>query len=80
MTDVFVTEKFIKQVRDERRQGKIHHELNIRHDKDGDRIIIETCKGRARRPLILVEDGKSLFTEERKRQLEKLWRCRSIRN
>jgi len=81
MTDVFLDENFIgsvddakdfiSKVKSERRQGKLPSELNIFYDKRLDEIYIECSRGRARRPLIVVEDGKSKLTEELLNKLKK---------
>ncbi len=57
-------EEFVANIRKERREGKITPNLNIRYDKDMDIIRIYTEAGRARRPLIVVENGKSKLTDE----------------
>jgi len=81
MADVFLNgkftgtvespDKFVKQVREERRQNKIVSDLNISYTKDSDTVTIEMGGGRARRPLIIIEDAKSTLTDDRKKQLEK---------
>src|SRR3989344_1124848 len=74
MTDVFINERyvgnaenakdFVKKIRAERRKGALPTELNFFYDEDYDEIHIDTTKGRARRPMIIVENGKSKLTEE----------------
>src|SRR3989338_4539688 len=80
MTDIFLNEKFIgtvesnkeflKYVRSERRKGKLPSELNIRYDDTLDDVYIDTSTGRARRPLIIVENSKSKLTEKHIEQLK----------
>ena len=80
MTDIFLNEKFIgtvesnkeflKYVRSERRKGKLPSELNIRYDDSFDEVYIDTSTGRARRPLIIVENSKSKLTEKHIEQLK----------
>ena len=80
MTDIFLNEKFIgtvesnkeflKYVRSERRKGKLPSELNIRYDDSFDEVYIDTSTGRARRPLIIVENSKSKLTEKHAEQLK----------
>ena len=74
MIDVFIDEKyigkvdsaedFIKSVKDERRKGKLPPELNVSFNKRFNEINLEISRGRARRPLIIVEDGKSRLTQD----------------
>jgi len=81
MTDVFFngvflgeTDKpkdFIKQLRVERRKGVITDMLNLFYDEEYDNIEVSTEKGRARRPLIIVEKGKSKLTKEVLAKLDK---------
>ena len=81
MADVYLDEKFIGTVQDgkdfyknfimERRKGKISRETNIRYYEKFDEVYIESSKGRARRPLIVVSDGVPLITEKHIAQLKK---------
>ena len=57
-------EEFTEEMRRKRRAGEIPNEMNITYYDENNEIYIFTDPGRARRPLILVEDGESLFTEE----------------
>ncbi|MCX6707481.1 MAG: DNA-directed RNA polymerase subunit B, partial [Candidatus Woesearchaeota archaeon] len=45
--------------------------LNINHDPMKDEIMIENAKGRIRRPLIVVKEGRPILTEKHVQQLEK---------
>ncbi len=81
ITDVFLNgkivgtvknpEKFVESIRSMRRNNKITSKLNIAYDERLDRVVVLTEKGRARRPLIVVENGESLFTEEVEKKLKK---------
>lgn len=81
MTDVFVNEKFIglvenareyvRKIREERRTGKLPTSLNIRYNEKSDEITIDTSRGRARRPLLVVEKGVPKLTIEHIRKLER---------
>ena len=62
---------FIDQVISERRRGKLTANLNVYHQKEYNQVFIEASKGRVRRPLIVVKDGKSTLTEKQVAQLEK---------
>jgi len=74
MADVYINKKyfgtvddsegFIKNLKKARREGKISTSLNIYYDGNYKEIHIESIKGRARRPLILVENGKSKLKNE----------------
>ncbi|MBI2671664.1 DNA-directed RNA polymerase subunit B [Candidatus Woesearchaeota archaeon] len=80
MIDVFIDERyagkvenaeeFIKLVKEERRKGKLPPELNISFSKRYNEINVEISRGRARRPLIIVEDGKSRLTPDIINQVE----------
>ena len=73
MTDVYLDEKFIgtienpkefiKIVKQERRKNKLPVSLNIFHYESSNEIFIEISRGRARRPLVVVENGQSKLTE-----------------
>ena len=81
MTEVYLNSKFIgetedpilfsEQFKSERRKGTIANNANIFYNEKGDIIEIESNKGRARRPLIIVKDGIPLLTEKHVKQLEK---------
>jgi len=81
MTDVYINEKFIgtidnhkdliRFIRSERRTGKLPTELNFYYDEDFDEIHIDVTRGRAKRPLIVVEQGKSTLTPKHIEQLKK---------
>lgn len=74
MTEVFLDnryignvenpEEFIQKVKDERRKGKVDSEVNLSYNQDYERINVVTTTGRARRPLIVVKDGKLTLTKE----------------
>ncbi len=74
MADVYLNEKYIgnvdnakeyvKQLRNERRKGALPLELNFYYNDDFDEINIDTTKGRVRRPLLVVENGKLKLTEK----------------
>ncbi len=63
-------EEFVREVRSRRREGKISNSLNIVNDKTFDEIYVDVSRGRTRRPVIIVKNGKSKLTEEIKRKLE----------
>jgi len=61
--------KFIDGVRKQRRNGTIEYQVNITKDRELNEIVINSDSGRARRPLIIVENGIPLVKEE---HIEKL--------
>ncbi|MBS3143958.1 DNA-directed RNA polymerase subunit B [Candidatus Woesearchaeota archaeon] len=81
MTDVFIDQRFVgsvenpkvfaKKVREERQKGKISGTVNLAYKPELNEIHVETSKGRVRRPLIIVENGKSKFTAEHIKKIEK---------
>ncbi len=73
MADVFLDNKyignadnakeFIRNVKAKRAGDKLLGSVNLIYEPKLDEVYIETSKGRLRRPLIRVENGKPLFTE-----------------
>ncbi len=80
MADVYINKKFVGEVDDaqefrdkfveKRRNGDVQEFVNIYVKEEHDEIYIETCKGRYCRPLIVVEDGEPLVTEDHIEKLE----------
>jgi DNA-directed RNA polymerase subunit B' len=80
MSEVYLDEKyvgtidhpkeFIKTIKEERRKQKISNTINVAYDTQFDEVTIHTGSGRARRPLILVENGQPLLTEEHMKKIE----------
>lgn len=80
MTDIFLDGKFIsttknplklvKTIREKRRNGKIPQEVNVTYIRHGDILKILTDSGRLRRPLIIVENGKSKLTKDHIQQIK----------
>jgi DNA-directed RNA polymerase subunit B' len=56
--------EMVSRVRKMRRRGELSSEVNVSFKEYNGDIIIHTDRGRARRPLIVVEEGKPLVTEE----------------
>ena len=63
--------EFVQKIREERRKGIVTENLNVYYNEKADEIQLESSKGRARRPLIIVKDGVPLLTERHIKQLEK---------
>ena len=53
-------EELVRMVRELRRQGKVHHEVNVAHYRTEhlDEVYVNCDGGRIRRPLLVVEDGQ----------------------
>lgn len=60
--------KLVSDLKNKRRLGLLSKQVNIAHSINNE-VIINADKGRARRPLIIVENGHSLVTEEHIEQL-----------
>ncbi|MCK5282939.1 MAG: DNA-directed RNA polymerase subunit B [Nanoarchaeota archaeon] len=63
--------EIVDQMREERRKGNISSNVNIFLHAITNNVYVETQKGRARRPLIVVKDGKPLLTEEHIKKVDK---------
>jgi DNA-directed RNA polymerase subunit B' len=63
-------EELVVSIREKRRQGIISNQINIAHHKLTNEIIINTDMGRARRPLIIIREGRPLITPEDVDQLK----------
>ncbi|MDY6775460.1 MAG: DNA-directed RNA polymerase subunit B [Halobacteria archaeon] len=57
-------EDLVESLRQERRRGNISDQVNISIDKRTKEVFVDTGPGRARRPLVVVEDGEPLVTQE----------------
>lgn len=81
MTEVFLNGKFVgevddgkefaERIRDARRTGALTPNLNVFFDEQLNQVLVESGRGRARRPLIVVKDGIPLLTEKHIKQLQK---------
>ena len=61
---------FVAKIREKRRAGEFHIQMNVRDDDDLEIISISTEPGRVLRPLIIVENGSSKLKNEHLVQLE----------
>jgi DNA-directed RNA polymerase subunit B len=50
-------QKLVSQFKRRRRQGKIRHEVSIRHDTENKDVFINTDRGRILRPLLVIDNG-----------------------
>ncbi|PIN86044.1 DNA-directed RNA polymerase subunit B [Candidatus Woesearchaeota archaeon CG10_big_fil_rev_8_21_14_0_10_44_13] len=81
MTDVYLNGKFVGEIEnpedfvqkivDSRRRAELSSNINLRYDKAKDEVRIENMRGRVRRPVIVVKDGRPLLTDRHVQQLEK---------
>ncbi len=80
MTDVYLDERyvgkvdnpqeFIDNIKQERRKNKLPSSLNVSYDKNLKEIYVEISRGRAVRPLIVTENGKSKLTSDIVKEIE----------
>ncbi|MGD0535374.1 DNA-directed RNA polymerase subunit B [Methanoregula sp.] len=61
----------VENIRTMRRQGAISTEVNVSYKEFNGDVILLTDRGRARRPLIVLKDGKTLINEEDIKKLAK---------
>ncbi|RLG15816.1 MAG: DNA-directed RNA polymerase subunit B [Candidatus Nanohalarchaeota archaeon] len=57
-------EKLVLSLKEKRRKNILSPQLNIAHHKEKDEIQLNLNGGRVRRPLIAVENGKPMLTDE----------------
>jgi len=62
---------FIDQLKQERRKAKLTQNLNVAYNEPMDSVVIESDKGRVRRPLIVVQNGQPLLTDNHIKQLDR---------
>ena len=80
MADVYLNSRFIgtiediksyvEDVKDLRRKGTLPEGVNVHYDLDAQEVHLFADEGRARRPLIIVREGKPLLTEKHIKQLQ----------
>jgi DNA-directed RNA polymerase subunit B' len=57
-------EQLAHQIRQARRRGDVSEMVNVSVDERTEEVIVNADAGRARRPLLVVEDGEPLVSEE----------------
>jgi len=80
MADVFINSQYVgkvdnastftQDIRDLRRKGSLSGEVNVYFNETANDVFIWSDAGRARRPLIVSKEGKSLLTEKHLQQLD----------
>jgi DNA-directed RNA polymerase subunit B' len=81
MTDVYLSGRyvgtienpsdFVDKIKATRRSKGLSENVNAYYNKASDEVYVEAGRGRLRRPLIAVKDGKPLLTDEHIEKLEK---------
>jgi DNA-directed RNA polymerase subunit B' len=61
----------VGQIRAMRRQGALSAEVNVSYKEFNNDVVIHTDRGRARRPLIVLQQGKPLVTNDDIEKLKK---------
>ena len=79
MADVYINSRyigvveniqgFVEDVKDLRRKGSLSENVNVFADDVANEVHVFTDEGRARRPLIVVKEGKSLLTDKQLQQV-----------
>jgi DNA-directed RNA polymerase subunit B len=54
----------VSEIRAGRRQGLLSNEINIRYDEEMGEVIINCDKGRLRRPLLVIQEGRTVITRK----------------
>ncbi|PTD93431.1 DNA-directed RNA polymerase subunit B [archaeon SCG-AAA382B04] len=62
--------QLVEEIKTARRQNKLPEEINTSYREETNEVVIRTGSGRARRPLVVVEDGEPKLTEEDTKKLE----------
>jgi DNA-directed RNA polymerase subunit B len=59
-----MAKELVAEIRHRRRCGLLSHEINVRYDEEMDEVIINCDEGRLRRPLVVIENGKTVLTKK----------------
>lgn len=57
-------ELLVKKLRDLRRKGELDHQVSISYREENNEVQVYTDKGRAKRPLLVIENGEPKLTDE----------------
>ncbi len=60
-----------RELRRRRRSGLLSHQINVRYDDITNEVTINCDKGRIRRPLLVVENGKIKYTAKHRELLKR---------
>ncbi|MDD3398669.1 MAG: DNA-directed RNA polymerase subunit B [Candidatus Methanomethylophilaceae archaeon] len=52
----------VDEMRERRRCGMLSHEINVRYDEEMDEVIINCDEGRLRRPVMVLNQGRTVLT------------------
>ncbi len=79
MTEVFIDGEIVDSVEspeeikedliEKRREGELEEEISVYYNENRDEIRINTDSGRVMRPVVIVEDGEALLTDDQREQL-----------
>ncbi len=64
-------ESFARDLRDKRRRGEVDPQVNVAFFEKTNEIFINSDEGRARRPLVVVKNGKPALKEEHVEKINK---------
>ncbi len=62
---------FVEKIKELRRKGKLSTQINVAYYEDTDEVLVNTDAGRARRPLLVVENGKPRIKDKELEALKK---------
>ena len=57
-------EDFVARIRSSRRSGRIDRGINVRHNKEMEEIIVNCDEGRLRRPLLILDNGRTIINRK----------------
>ena len=63
-------EALTREIREERRNGNLSSEVNVRYDPSTREVIINCDRGRLRRPLLVTRNGDTVITDRMLKELE----------